>query len=45
MLKEAALFERSTFLILGYYHTEGKKDLLKYEKVANLIKQFRLTCM
>lgn len=38
------MFERATFLILGYYHQEGKTDLLKYEKIANIIKQFKLTC-
>lgn len=44
LCQEAALFERSTFLILGHYHKEGKNDILKYEKIANIIKQFKLTC-
>jgi len=38
------LFERSTFLIIGYYDIKNKPDLLKYEKVSNIIKQFKLTC-
>lgn len=41
---EAVLFERSTFLIIGYHDVKNKPDLLKYEKVSNIIKQFKLTC-
>jgi len=41
---EVVLFERSTFLIIGYHDVRNKPDLLKYEKVSNIIKQFKLTC-
>ncbi len=42
--QEAALFERSTFLVLGYYHKGRINDVLKYEQIANIIKNFKLTC-
>ena len=44
MCNEAVLFERETFLIISQYHEGGKEDLITCEKVANIIKQFKLTC-
>ena len=44
MCDEAVLFERETFLILSQHHEGGKEDLITCEKVANIIKQFKLTC-
>lgn len=41
---EAILFEKSSFLVMGSYCTETKDNLLRYEKVSNIVKQFRLTC-
>jgi hypothetical protein len=38
------LFERETFLILSQHHESGKEDMITCEKVANIIKQFKLTC-
>jgi Ras-related GTP-binding protein A/B len=44
LCNEAVLFERETFLILSQHHESGKEDLITCEKVANIIKQFKLTC-
>lgn len=41
---EVVLFEKQTFLIIAYF---DKKDrgMLKYERVSNIIKQFKLSCV
>lgn len=39
------LFERSTFLIIAYYNLKDKNDILKYERLSNIVKQFKLSCM
>ena len=44
LCSEAVLFERSTFLILSHHQENGKEDLITCEKVANIVKQFKLTC-
>lgn len=41
---EAVLFERSTFLIITFFDSKEKHDLMRYEKVSNIIKKFKLTC-
>ena len=41
---EIVLFERSTFLIIAYHENKNKIDVLKYERLSNIIKQFKLSC-
>ncbi|CAD8134189.1 unnamed protein product [Paramecium octaurelia] len=43
--EEVVLFEKSTFLIIDFQETNEKKDIQKYERLSNIIKQFKLTCM
>uniref|UniRef100_A0A2P2HVL6 Ras-related GTP-binding protein A-like n=1 Tax=Hirondellea gigas TaxID=1518452 RepID=A0A2P2HVL6_9CRUS len=41
---EVLLFERATFLIISHYHLRDHKDLNRFERVSNIIKQFKLSC-
>lgn len=41
---EIVLFERSTFLIIAYHENKNNIDVLKYERLSNIIKQFKLSC-
>lgn len=41
---EVLLFERATFLIISHYHLRPHKDLDRFERVSNIIKQFKLSC-
>jgi Ras-related GTP-binding protein A/B len=41
---EIVLFERSTFLIITCFNKAGRKDILRYERVSNIVKQFKLSC-
>ncbi|KAF2364452.1 Gtr1/RagA G protein [Trinorchestia longiramus] len=41
---EVLLFERATFLIISHYHLRPHKDLNRFERVSNIIKQFKLSC-
>ena len=48
---EIILFEKSTFLIVAYYKHENDtikeedpKNILKYERISTIVKQFKLSC-
>ncbi|CAJ0586610.1 unnamed protein product, partial [Mesorhabditis spiculigera] len=42
---EVLLFERATFLVIAHSETtEQNKDVHRFEKVSNIIKQFKLSC-
>jgi Ras-related GTP-binding protein A/B len=41
---EVVLFERATFLVISHAtHTEHR-DIHRFEKISNIIKQFKLSC-
>lgn len=41
---EIVLFEKETFLTISSYESKQSKDILKYERLSNIMKQFKLTC-
>jgi Ras-related GTP-binding protein A/B len=41
---EIVIFEKSTFLVIAYHENKPQKDILKYERLSNIIKQFKLSC-
>ncbi|GAB6019769.1 hypothetical protein CHUAL_001318 [Chamberlinius hualienensis] len=41
---EVLLFERATFLVISYSQRKPHRDLHRFEKVSNIIKQFKLSC-
>ncbi|KRX99986.1 Ras-related GTP-binding protein A [Trichinella pseudospiralis] len=41
---EVLLFERATFLIISHCHRNGNRDEHRFEKISNIIKQFKLSC-
>lgn len=41
---EVVLFEKTTFLIIAYSENKNTKEILKYERISNIIKQFKLSC-
>lgn len=41
---EVILFERATFLVICYSERRKHKDIHRFEKVSNIIKQFKLSC-
>ena len=41
---EVLLFERATFLVISHYRTRPHIDVNRFEKVSNIIKQFKLSC-
>eukprot|EP01015_Nassula_variabilis_P031513 TRINITY_DN7134_c0_g1_i5.p2 TRINITY_DN7134_c0_g1~~TRINITY_DN7134_c0_g1_i5.p2 ORF type:complete len:154 (-),score=21.82 TRINITY_DN7134_c0_g1_i5:143-604(-) len=41
---EVVIFEKSTFLIIASYDNKPKKDVSKYERLSNIVKQFKLSC-
>jgi len=41
---EVLLFERATFLAISYYQRRPHRDANRFEKVSNIIKQFKLSC-
>jgi Ras-related GTP-binding protein A/B len=42
---EVVLFERSTFLVISYYDAKKHEDQHRFEKISNIIKQFKLSCI
>lgn len=42
---EVVLFERSTFLVVSHHDAKGHEDLHRFEKISNIIKQFKLSCI
>ncbi|XP_014245905.1 ras-related GTP-binding protein A isoform X1 [Cimex lectularius] len=41
---EVLLFERATFLVISHYEHRPHRDIHRFEKVSNIIKQFKLSC-
>lgn len=41
---EVLLFERATFLVISYSEYKSHRDIHRFEKVSNIIKQFKLSC-
>ncbi|VDN40100.1 unnamed protein product [Gongylonema pulchrum] len=41
---EVMLFEKATFLVIAQAQTVEHKDIHRFEKVSNIIKQFKLSC-
>jgi len=41
---EVLLFERATFLIISYCQRKQHRDIHRFERVSNIIKQFKLSC-
>ena len=41
---EVLLFERATFLVISHCQRRAHKDVHRFEKVSNIIKQFKLSC-
>lgn len=41
---EVLLFERATFLVVSHAQRKAHKDPHRFEKVSNIIKQFKLSC-
>ena len=42
---EVLLFEKSTFLIIAHAERAGHRDIHRFEKISNIIKQFKLSCI
>ena len=42
---EVVLFERSTFLVISHHDAKGHEDIHRFEKISNIIKQFKLSCI
>ncbi|XP_049623257.1 ras-related GTP-binding protein B isoform X1 [Suncus etruscus] len=41
---EVLLFERATFLVISHYQCKEQHDAHRFEKISNIIKQFKLSC-
>jgi Ras-related GTP-binding protein A/B len=41
---EVLLFEKSTFLVIAHAEKESARDPHRFEKISNIIKQFKLSC-
>lgn len=41
---EVLLFERATFLVISHTERRTHRDPHRFEKVSNIIKQFKLSC-
>ncbi|KAK7573506.1 hypothetical protein V9T40_010697 [Parthenolecanium corni] len=41
---EVLLFERATFLVISHCERKSHRDVHRFEKVSNIIKQFKLSC-
>jgi len=42
---EVVLFEKSTFLVISHCDAKGHDDQHRFEKISNIIKQFKLSCI
>lgn len=42
--EEVLLFERATFLVISYCQRRHHRDVHRFERVSNIIKQFKLSC-
>eukprot|EP01108_Squamamoeba_japonica_P000898 TRINITY_DN132_c0_g1_i2.p2 TRINITY_DN132_c0_g1~~TRINITY_DN132_c0_g1_i2.p2 ORF type:complete len:302 (-),score=124.63 TRINITY_DN132_c0_g1_i2:27-932(-) len=41
---EIVLFERATFLVISHASRKSHRDVHRFEKISNIIKQFKLSC-
>ncbi|XP_060064005.1 ras-related GTP-binding protein A [Ylistrum balloti] len=41
---EVLLFEKATFLVISHCERKQHKDVHRFEKISNIIKQFKLSC-
>ncbi|KAL0591491.1 hypothetical protein ABG067_001089 [Albugo candida] len=41
---EVVLFERATFLVISHAAHANHRDIHRFEKISNIIKQFKLSC-
>lgn len=41
---EVLLFERATFLVISHCQRKEHRDVHRFEKISNIIKQFKLSC-
>lgn len=41
---EMVIFERSTFLVISHASSKSHTDVHRFEKISNIIKQFKLSC-
>ncbi|XP_053373464.1 ras-related GTP-binding protein A [Mercenaria mercenaria] len=41
---EVLLFEKATFLVISHCERKQHKDIHRFEKISNIIKQFKLSC-
>merc|ERR1712107_739111 len=41
---EVVLFERATFLVISHATHKSHRDMHRFEKISNIIKQFKLSC-
>ncbi|VDP04967.1 unnamed protein product [Soboliphyme baturini] len=41
---EVLLFEKATFLVISHCQRKAHKDVHRFEKLSNFIKQFKLSC-
>ncbi|CDW54420.1 ras GTP binding protein A [Trichuris trichiura] len=41
---EILLFEKATFLVISYSQRRSHRDVHRFEKISNIIKQFKLSC-
>lgn len=41
---EVMLFERASFLVISYWKKNSHNNVHRFEKVSNIIKQFKLSC-
>merc|ERR1712146_150767 len=41
---EVVLFERATFLVISHASRQPHRDVHRFEKISNIIKQFKLSC-
>jgi Ras-related GTP-binding protein A/B len=41
---EVVLFEKATFLVISHATIVEQRDMHRFEKISNIIKQFKLSC-
>ena len=41
---EVLLFEKATFLVIAHAERNRHRDVHRFEKISNIIKQFKLSC-
>lgn len=44
LILQVLLFEKATFLVIAQAQIVEHKDIHRFEKVSNIIKQFKLSC-